>query len=505
MTSGLTVLISLALLFAIPAPLSAADITVGGEIRIRGRYRQDRDFDKTNLPTSLDRARLDERSRIRVSAKIDEGLSAYLELESYGRFGFGASSPQANTEDTFGREGAGVPAFRFAWIDARLPATPVTFRLGRQPLAFGHGYVFDTQIYGGDAITARGPLFGWNWEIGWVKTRESDITGFARDYPSGYAQPGATPGLAAGAGTAGTGTPGVDNDEEYFTFKIKGSPATDHVLELYSVTHRDAGIFVTPIGPSASAPYGSQSGGGAFEDTIGVAWNARLGPFVPRAEVAYQFGTAYKLAVPRRDGGNTVTRSAYMFHLGTDYNLTPQWRISLDAALGSGNGKNPTDPDFKDNHAFFQVNPYPNVVQWPFAADLDTPGSFNMGNGVTNRRFEVNGLNDLGFVDLAVAWTPLQQWTFRVEATKLFAHRTFDGMGGIATTKPPRNLGWNLGGDVTYRPYRNLTTNWVATVWIPGRYFDGGIPAPTPAQLGGKPGPRGDTAIILRWYALVSF
>ena len=509
MKKGLIVLTVFAFVFTMAAPLFAADVTIGGELRIRGRFRDNRDFDKSTLPGGMDRARLDERSRIRVSAKIEEGLSAYMELESYGRFAFGAASPQANTEDTFGREGAGVPAFRFAWIDARLPGTPLWFRLGRQAQAFGHGYVFDTTTYGGDAITARGPLWGWNWELGWVKTRESDVTNFARDYPPGYAQP---------AAAAGTGTAGVDNDEEYFTFTIKGSPGRNHALEFYTVVHRDAGCFLGTAGctvggagatggPTAGAPFGIQSGGGALEGTSALAWDARFGPFVPRAEVAFQYGTAYRLATATTAGGNNrVSRSAYMWNLGADYNLTPEWRFSLDAAQGSGNGQDPSNPAHKHDHAFFQANALQSGP-WFFADDLGNPGAFAMGNGTTNRTFSVNGVTNLVFVNLAVAWTPVAAWTFQVEGAKLIASKTFDGVGGLATnTKPSRNLGEIVAGRVTYRPYRNLTTIWWAGAWIPGRYFDGGISTPTATGFnGGKLGPAGDTAIILRWHAIVSF
>ena len=502
---------------AVAVPVFATDVTIGGEIRVRGRSRVDRDFDKSDLPGALDRARLDERIRLWLTGKVVEDLKVYLELESLGRMAFGAASPQSNTEDSFGREGAGVPVFRFAYVDARLPGNSVTFRLGRQPMQFGNGYVFDTgkQVevvsnghpkggygFGGDAITANGRLWDWTWEIGWVKTRETDITGAARDYPSGYTQPA----------TSGVGTPGVDNDEEYFTFRAKGSPAS-HQLELYSVTHRDAGAFVVPAGPSAAAPFGSQSGGGALEDTIGLAWETTYGPFKPHAEAAYQFGTAYKLAVPRPDGSNKVTRSAWMFNVGGDYRVAPEWQISLDTALGSGNGKNPTELNFKHNHQWFQPNAYTSGP-WYFSDDLGNPGSFRMGSGITNRSFEFNSVDNLGFIYLTVIrkYEQIQHngihygdvW-LHIEGTKLFAAKTFDGMGGIATTKPSRDLGWNVAGKVTWWPYRNLRTEWSAGAWLPGRYFAGGIPRPSGTQPGGTPGPHGDTAVILRWFGIVYF
>jgi hypothetical protein len=486
MKRALIVLTAFAFVFTMAVPLFAAEVTVGGEIRVRGRYRENLDFDQSD--GKANRARLDQRSRIRVSAKIQEGLAAFLELESYGRFAMGNASPQATTNFGTGTDnsaGAGLPGFRFAWFDARLPGTPVTFRLGRQGQSFGHGLVFDSTVYGGDAITARGPLAGWNWELGWVKSRETDTVTVAANYPTSYFQ-------GANAGPAGT-----DNDEEYWTFKISGSPARNQSLEFYVVWHLDNGGSVpgtaAALGASAAVPFGIQAGGGANEATVGLSWDARFGPFVPRAEFAFQGGDAYKIARPVNA---EIGRNAWAVWAGADYHLTPQWRFSLDFAFGSGSGKNPSDPDFQSSRAFVQPNALTSGP-WFFADDLGNPGPFIMGDGVTSRRFEIQGLTNLGFVNLAAAWTPVPQWTFQAEAAKLFANRTFDGMGGPVTGgRPDKDLGWNVGSRVTYRPYRNLTTLWMLGAWIPGDYFDGGLPTAVR---------KADTAWYARWHAIVSF
>lgn len=501
---SLAFLAGLVLLLTTSAPLLAAEVTVGGEIRVRGRYREALDFDRDDTSTGADsRARLDERYRIRVGAKIQEGLAAFIELESYGRFGFGAASPQATTLSGAGSEGAGVPGARFAWFDARLPGTPITFRLGRQPLTVGHGLVYDTIVYGGDAIAARGPIAGWNWEIAWVKERESDVIAAALGFPPGITQPGAT-------------SPGIDNDAESFVFRIKGSPARNHSVEGYVVWRLDNGALVPPgaLGPTAGVPFGALSGGGENEVTFGLAWDARLGPVVPRFEVAYQAGDAYGVTGARAD--NKVSRSAFLVYGGLDYNLTPQWRFSLDAGLGSGNGKNPSDADFNDDKSFFAPNFltfFPTVM----LDDLSNNGFFIFGDrspvpnpGLpagtpgctattcqTSRTFLYNGPLNIGFVNLAVAYTPVPAWTFQAEAAKAFAHRTFDGMGGIFTGgRPSKDLGFAFGGRVTYRPYRNLTTVWWLGGWIPGDYFDAGLPTAIR---------KADTGWLARWHALVSF
>src|SRR3972149_7074318 len=100
MKHGLIVLTAFALMVPMTGPLFAAEVTVGGEIRVRGRYRESLDFNAADGKFSdgrIERARIDQRTRVRVNAKIQDGLAAFMELESYGRFAMGAASPQATT------------------------------------------------------------------------------------------------------------------------------------------------------------------------------------------------------------------------------------------------------------------------------------------------------------------------------------------------------------------------------------------------------------------------
>jgi hypothetical protein len=111
-----------------------------------------------------DRDYIYDRVRVSVDAKIVEGLRAYVMFENYSDWGL-SSTTAANEPRTFGgngstsiygdRQGLNI---RFAWVDFVLPKTPIHVKIGRQPLALGHGILLDTRTWGGDMAYVYAPI-----------------------------------------------------------------------------------------------------------------------------------------------------------------------------------------------------------------------------------------------------------------------------------------------------------------------------------------------------------
>jgi hypothetical protein len=105
-----------------------------------------------------------DRIRVSVDAKIVDGLRAYAMFENYSDWGLGTTSvTNASTlgggdgsTSTYGdRQSMNI---RFAWVDFVIPMTPVHVKMGRQPLALGHGMLLDTRTWGGDMVYAYAPM-----------------------------------------------------------------------------------------------------------------------------------------------------------------------------------------------------------------------------------------------------------------------------------------------------------------------------------------------------------
>lgn len=434
--------------FAGAVTTGADTVMIDGHIRVMGGYRASLDFNEED--GRAEKAKIEERIRLGVGADVTPGVKFYVQLERYNDFG---------TTDALSSTEAGSPNWRFAWIDFAIPETPINLKLGRQPLSYGYGITFDSTEYGADALQAYGKFNGVKASLVAVKLRESDAT-----------------------------TPGKDDDRNLYALSLSFEPREGHSLELYLLNHRDNN---TPV---AAATFTSArdnaegiTGGGADEYTLGLAWMAKYGALMPKAEVAWQTGTAYTRASDMKD----IDRSAWAIRASIDYDVDI-WTIGLDFGYGTGNDKAPTVTDFTKDKGFYQPY-YVDGGRWLMPTDLGNPGSFTLGDGTTSRKFTFTGLNNVWFLTLEGKAAVTKTWTLQADLTYVNAVKTYDGMGGISG-KPDKELGWEASGRATWKPYKNLDIIGYIGWFFPGDYFTDKV---TNA--------KDDNAFIARAEAIVTF
>lgn len=536
--------VAAAFVFGMAVPLFAAEVTIGGHIRFRGRYWQDLDlsnrdnfasaaafppafsaaipggFQTFNSDINLNnnstpsaagarqgRSRLDERIRLSVDAKIVEGLRAYFEFEDY--YGVGQSTPNSGGGVVGGSGGcsgagaicgAGTPYFRFAWLDAVIPGTPIHAKLGRQAFTLGHGLAFDTSSYGGDAYYLYSPFGPGTFGFAGVKITEQNFGAGGGDN---------------GFRTDTSGTTPRDHDQDVFFVHYKFAPIQGHLLEPYVIWNRD--------NSKAAGTAGIASGYRVSEYTFGVAYDGTVGPWGFRFDLAGQTGDSRKFTSPNKTpaanaGLNDISRSSGMVWLGVNYS-TSLWGLPMtpefNFAYGSGDKRdaacNPAGSGLaapaaasvananctgNKNQGFFNEF-WSTGLPFLIAGD-DAPGNPPLSplGGVNGRVYSVGGLENLMFFSIQNPIKVRPDLTVNPFITYLRAPQDYHPNG---TTGGGKSLGWEFDLRTTWRPYKNLSFDvWLGTL-APGNYFKCSLNCPG----GESVSPR--AAYQARWHAIVSF
>jgi len=129
----------------------ATQITIDGELRVRGWYTKNIDAD--GFPAdSTSHAWYDERVRLAVDAKVTPNVEGYVQLES-------AAGPQSDSY-VWGTPGfnsfpGATPQFLQAWMmysGQGLFGFPSGLKIGHMPLYLGQKQFFDHSKFGDDAI-----------------------------------------------------------------------------------------------------------------------------------------------------------------------------------------------------------------------------------------------------------------------------------------------------------------------------------------------------------------
>jgi predicted porin len=143
----------------------ATQITLGGEIRVRGNYENNTsDFNKDANDRS---SNLEERIRLKVHAQVNPKLEAMIQIRDTKGSGdddatWGEGTIAGGFNDSVGTYAKGGEAlgdagstlqFIEAWIQAReLLGTSLNLKIGHMPLALGNGLFYSHTKNGEDAI-----------------------------------------------------------------------------------------------------------------------------------------------------------------------------------------------------------------------------------------------------------------------------------------------------------------------------------------------------------------
>lgn len=136
----------------------STQITLGGEIRVRGEFRQNTtDF---NSDSGDHYAAYDQRVRLSIEAKVSPNTMGFIQVEAgdgkgVNNYTWGKENDGAKGVYTKGETKRGQFNIIQAWIlhtGSGLLGIPSGLKIGHMPLALGNKLFFDHTLYGDDAI-----------------------------------------------------------------------------------------------------------------------------------------------------------------------------------------------------------------------------------------------------------------------------------------------------------------------------------------------------------------
>lgn len=287
----------------VAVPVSAADISLSGEVRVRGFWSDnltdgDSSFETSPITGVNDESRFND-GRFRLKTAIKAGVTTAVAVLDIGNCYFGsvlqpvtpstinggAAGAGATGDCRFGTAGLGgsfvTVGVREAYMHIDLNA--VGLILGRQTIKLGHGIVFDDTS---DAITVVVPMNG------------TTITGSM---------------LQVADNADALAVPGLDknNDTTIWVLNL-GMDHGNHTLNVYDALVWDDGFgstdfanTVMPVG-GLGFPVGLGGIDHVWWNTIGVSIDAMNGPLALMLEGSYTHG-GISLAVP----GSTIRLTGY--------------------------------------------------------------------------------------------------------------------------------------------------------------------------------------------------
>ena len=237
-------------------------VTTDGSLRIRGNMLE--------LDSLGDSSFVEQRTRLGVQADFTDGVSAYIELDSYDIWGEDFRSNWVTGADGRAASVDDVEMYQ-AYIQAsEMWGTPLQLRIGRQELAFGSQWML-----GVNDTAAAHPAVGNGWGLSFDGIRATyAVDTFSID--AFWAK------LAETFGDFG------DDDVDLYGLYFSYLGLDNHVIDLYWLYVREDND-TAGLGPAAAA-FGLGADDNADLHTIGLRGAGTVGAFDYEAEIAVQFG-----------------------------------------------------------------------------------------------------------------------------------------------------------------------------------------------------------------------
>jgi hypothetical protein len=167
---------------------SATQITIGGELRVRGIYQENTtDFNSKATSSTGDAAKYDERVRLQVEAKVTPNTTGLIQLEAGADTGvsqdlstWGPSLSGATGTLPFSNQKQNSMKVLQAWIlhqGSGLLSVPALVKVGHMPIQIGmYGLFYEHTKFGDDAILLGvDPIKGMHLILGTVKLYEGQL------------------------------------------------------------------------------------------------------------------------------------------------------------------------------------------------------------------------------------------------------------------------------------------------------------------------------------------
>ncbi len=145
------------------------NVTVGGELRIRGRWWEN--WNDVSL------AYVEQLTALHVNADFTDNVSAFMEIHTYDKWGEAFRSNYLTGVDS--RGSAENTSFHQAYINVdKMFGTPLRLRVGRQDLTFGKAWLLGSQVsptwwYSYDAVRLTYAVDKFSVDAWWAKLAEN--------------------------------------------------------------------------------------------------------------------------------------------------------------------------------------------------------------------------------------------------------------------------------------------------------------------------------------------
>jgi len=455
---------------------AASTITVGGSIEENYRIQGNTDLGGSYFgatKTTINPAHHDSASAfstrilLNVDAKIADGLSAFVELDTPTSEMNWGGAPALNHQ-------AGTMNIKQAWINFMVPGAPVGIKIGHQPLALGHGIFLDTSRMGSDAILAYSKPLPELLVAGvYIKGVEQGLTTatpiLAKNNDADFYAMLANYTFMPG-NTVGVNVTYVNDRKLLGPVGLVTGWAND-------VTAYNIGLIadgaVSGINYKAEFDYiheNAENAMGSNKDWTLDAWAAMLGVSAKVAMVNVALEGAY--GTGNQDNDPSVANSAVGFRGG---NIGTKGGVAapVPGLPGAGSATGRTDHAYTTpygatsyNYAFIYND---KVGQGPQGSG----GGFGFGDG-----FGGFGLANTGYVKLSVSGAPMDKLTAGLDVLYLRASENAVAnikMNTGATTwarTTSKDLGWEIDANADYKVYDNLTLSLRGGVFMPGAWYE---------------------------------
>ena len=401
---------------------SATQITIGGEIRVRGLYQENTQDFNSKATSSLnngDAAKYDERVRLQIEAKVTPNTTGLIQLEAGNDTGVSQDitnwgSEASGATGTLGFSNGKQSSMKVlqAWIlhqGSGLLSVPALVKIGHMPIQIGmYGLFYEHTKFGDDAILLGvDPIKGMHLILGTVKLFE--------------------------------GATGLNDDVTAYTFIGTYDPNKDTSVGL-DVTYADGQNLAHNLNFS-----------GVINDTDLHLWNfavhgkTRVAGLGVAGEVDVQsvkFTDLAPQALSSRQLDSKYTTMAAKVDF--DYKINPV-TLMLRGAYGSGNN-NVTGlgikKDFVTSQSFIQHD--------TFIYEYLTPNAAGNVNG--------GGLQNTWFVKAAASADITKDLDGTLSVYYLRALNSFQKEFNASTTSNlnSKAIGTEIDGIVNYKIDRNL-------------------------------------------------
>jgi hypothetical protein len=395
----------------------ATQITLGGELRVRGWYYDD--INSSLLPVKADSAAwYDERVRLSLDAKVTPNIEGLVQLES------GLTTNGKSTDKfywgNFDSKPAGMSILQ-AWImysGSGLLGLPAGIKIGHMPIALGNGIFFDQTKFGDDAIV----LFANPTKEMEIDLLTIKLAGEGNPYSDSTFYPLSNPNVPTG----GIPSLGLDNSIYDNNDDLDGYVG----IVTYKIDDKNTiGINYTFLNLS-QLDFSQQN----FE----LAGSGNVSGLGYKYSADIQFGKAANVLF----GGGAGSRDfrGWAATAGVNYMVNP---VNLRASFAYGSG--PTDDPGKDKQ---------------FETYLDSNQHFTLiydYNLITAAGRATSGISNTTYYNLGFDVTPVKDIKASVDGYILRASEGNAYYKGILNTGLSKDIGWEVDGRITYKLAKNLT------------------------------------------------